>query len=75
MLHAPLLLTYRFWGWGKAAVAGDVEKQWIREECSSGSVVSGHGPTRFAADELGNHGNEHTDARNISSFAWAKEGM
>lgn len=28
-----------------------------------------------AADELGNHGNAHTDARNISCFAWAKERM
>lgn len=52
-----------------------VEKQWTREEYALGSEVSGHGPTHFAADELGNHGNAHTDARNISSFAWAKEGM
>lgn len=51
------------------------EKQWTREEYALGAAVSGHGPTHFAADELGNHGNAHTDARNISSFAWAKEGM
>lgn len=37
--------------------------------------MSGHGPTPFAADELGNHGNAHIDATNIPSFAWAKEGM
>lgn len=37
--------------------------------------MSGHGPTPFAADELGNHGNAYTDATNIPSFAWAKEEM
>lgn len=52
-----------------------VEKQWTREEYALGAAMSGHGPTHFAADELGNHGNAHIDARNISSFAWAKEGM
>lgn len=72
-LGAPLLLAFRFSE--KTAAVGEVEKQWTREEDASGAVVSGHGPTHFAADELGNHGNAHTDARNISSFAWAKEGM
>lgn len=66
--------TWIFWGKKKAA-AGEVAKQWTREEFAPGTVVSGHGPTHFAAEELGNHGNAHTDARNISSFAWAKEGM
>lgn len=75
MLGAPLLLTFRFSEDKKKAAAGEVAKQWTREEYASGAVVSGHGPTHFAADELGNHGNAHRDARNIFSFAWAKEGM
>lgn len=63
-----MLLALRF-SKGTAA-AREVEKWWTREECVPGAVVSGHGPTHFAADELGNHGNAHTDARNISYFAW-----
>lgn len=75
VLGATLLLAFRFSGEKKKAAAGEAAKQWTREEYAPGAVVSGHGPTHFAADELGNHGNAHTDARNISSFAWAKEGM
>lgn len=73
VLGTPLLLALRFSE--RRAAAGEVEKWWTREECLPGAAVSGHGPTHFAADELGNHGNAHTDARNISCFAWAKEGM
>lgn len=72
VLGSPLLLALRF---SRTAAAEEVEKQWTGEECVPGAAVSGHGPTHFAADELGNHGNAHTDARNISCFAWAKEGM
>lgn len=72
-MDAPLLLAFRFSE--KTAAAGEVAKQRTREEHAPGAAVSGHGPTHFAADELGNHGNAHTDARNISSFAWAEEGM
>lgn len=72
-MGTPLLLSL---GFSKRAAAGrEVEKQWTREECVPGAAVSGHRPAHFAADELGNHGNAHTDARNISCFAWAKEGM
>lgn len=71
VLGTPLLLALRF----SKRTAAAREKRWTREECVPGAAVSGHGPTHFAADELGNHGNAHTDARNISCFAWAKEGM
>ena len=73
VLGAPLLLAFRFSE--KAAAAREVEKQWTGEEYAPGAAVSGHGPTHLAADELGNHGNARRDARKISSFAWAKEGM
>lgn len=72
-LGTPPLLVLRFSE--RTAAAGEVEKWWTREKCVPGAVVSGHGPTHFAADELGNHGNAHTDAGNISCFARAKEGM